>query len=613
MNVLENKVTIFRNVFDKDNPMYITVEQALNRIREGRQRETVELVRSGNKEVKTKLPVVLWSGVFTKREDDQLTDHSGLIVIDIDHINKFATVEDVKTLLCFDEYTLAVWESPSGDGIKCLVQITNPERHRDHFRALEVYFDKKYGITIDSSGKNESRACFESFDETMCVKQGKPFGNLVTQDYKEPKQQLKTITDSTDYQKLNVAALMIRRAQPGEKHATLLRASILCGGFISAGRIEEDEAYRVLLREIEKHDIESVESAKKTICDGIEEGKRKPIHEVIEQEEKEKRRFQIEDGDMSFISSDDTDEEWISAFAEGRIEMGLTTGHKEIDSHFVYKKEFVIINGHSNIGKTTAALHLMVNASMRHGWKWIIYSAENKTASIKMKLMQFACDTDIKHLGYAARRDAYAWVKKHFILIKNDRVFSYTDILMYMEKVMSYQKVDGIFIDPYNSLRVDIGKNNGAGVHEYHYDAASEFLTFSNSRNVALWLNMHAVTEAARRKGEDGLPTAPNAEDSEHGGKWVNRCDTFLTFHRKIQHPIPQMRRTMEWHVRKVRETETGGEPTSVTNPIMLEMNITRTSFRTGMGVPLYPPLGAQVTESLSSHIPIIGDISIAF
>jgi hypothetical protein len=597
MSVLDKNVTIFRSVFEKDAPNYITVLQALERIREGKQSERVTLIREGEKELKTKLPVVLWSGEFETRNDDALTEHSGLIVIDIDHVTKFSTVDEVKNALCLDKHIIAVWVSPSGDGIKALVQILYPERHRDHFRALEHYFDNKYGIVIDTSGKNESRACFESYDPDICIKNAVPFPNLISEEYEQRKTQEIKVEKSTDYQRLNVAATMIRRAPDGEKHNTLLRASILCGGYIAAGKMEEDEVFRVLLREIERRDVESLDSAKKTITDGIEEGKRKPIREIITAEDTETRKLRLEDGDMSFISSDDTDEQWINDFADGKIQLGLTTGHPEIDKYFVYKKDFTIINGHSNIGKTTLGLHLMVNAAIRHDWRWIVYSAESRTASIKMRLMQYSCDKEIKEMNYMIRKRAYDWVKEHFIFINNNKVFSYIDILLYCEKILQYKKVDGIFIDPYNSMRVDMSRTSGVGVHEYHYDAASEFLTFSNTNQVALWLNTHAITEAARRRGEDGLPVAPGAEDSEHGGKWVNRADNFLTFHRKIQHPIPQMRRTMEWHVRKIRETETGGEPTSFDSPIQLEMNNSRTSLRTVRGNLLFPPLGSQVEQ----------------
>jgi len=91
---------------------------------------------------------------------------------------------------------------------------------------------------------------------------------------------------------------------------------------------------------------------------------------------------------------------------------------------------------------------------------------------------------------------------------------------------------------------------------------------------------MHAFSEAQRRKGDDGLPTAPYAEDTEGGGKFVNRADCFVTIHRKVQHPDHSQRRITEFHVRKVRDIETGGQPTGLDEPIRLEMNTSRTGFR---------------------------------
>jgi len=76
------------------------------------------------------------------------------------------------------------------------------------------------------------------------------------------------------------------------------------------------------------------------------------------------------------------------------------------------------------------------------------------------------------------------------------------------------------------------------------------------------------------------LPVAPYAEDTEGGGKFVNRADCFITIHRKVQHPIPADRKITELHVRKVRDVETGGEPTPLEDPIRFEMNTSRTAFR---------------------------------
>jgi len=568
------KVTIFKNVFDKEAPHHIQLATALSRIQDGKSQDLIKKVRDGDKEKKRKLPIVCFSGEFSTRSDDALFEHSGYIVLDFDHVN----VDETKTALATDQYVHSCWVSPSGDGVKALVQVTNPERHRDHFRALCTYFSKQYTLEVDESGINESRACFESYDPDIIIKDDwKKFGAFSTE-FAEAQTPTNDSYKYTDYMKLNLAARIIRSAEDGDKHRALVKASRLCGGYIAAGRMEEDEAVRVLFREITKRELDSEDQAMSTIVDMIQNGKNMPIREVIDEEKQAKRDMLINDGDMSFISSDDEDFRWIDDFSQGNIEIGLDTGDPKLDEHFRYKKEFVIMNGHSNVGKTTTALYLIANAAIRHDWKWIIYSSENRTASVKMQLMQFAADRKVGDMTYAQRKQAYKWVQDHFTIINNNQVYSYSDIIVFMEKVMRQQHVDAIFVDPYNSLKLDM-KNSSIGVHDYHYEAASEFLTFSTANNVAVWLNMHAVTEAQRRKGADGLPVAPFAEDTEGGGKFVNRADCFITIHRKVQAPDHNIRKMSEFHVRKVREVETGGQPTPFDQPYNLLMNLSHTGF----------------------------------
>jgi hypothetical protein len=571
------RVTIFQDLYKKgkDDAHVIQLATALKRIQEGNSATTIEAIRNGAKDFKKKLPVVLFSGEFESRNDEALTRHSQFIVLDFDHID----VEASKALMATDPYVYSCWVSPSGDGLKALVKVTNPERHRDHFRALRTYFAKTYDLEVDESGINESRACFESYDPDIVINEdSNTFGAFATE--KSESQVAVSQSDSyTDYLKLNLAARMIRQCADGEKHATLLRASRLVGGYISAGRIEEEEAVRVLTREILKRDVDDEQLAMRTIREAIEVGKKDPIRATIDDERKAQRELLINDGDMSFISSDDEDFRWIDDYANGKIPVGLDTGDAELDKYFRYKKEFLIVNGHSNVGKTTMALYLMINASIRHGWKWVVYSSENRTASLKMSLIQFALNKNISSMNHMERKRAYEWVGEHFTVISNKQVYSYADIIVFLEKIMKQQEVDAVFVDPYNSLKLDMA-NSSIGVHDYHYEAASEFLTFSTAHNVAVWLNMHAVTEAQRRKGDDGLPVAPYAEDTEGGGKFVNRADCFVTIHRKVQHPIPSERKVTEFHVRKVRDVETGGEPTPLEDPIRFEMNTSRTAFR---------------------------------
>ncbi len=563
------------------------------RIQQGHSKKLIREVRKGHKEKKIKLPVICFSGEFSSRTDEGLFEHSEFIILDFDHVD----VKTTKTALATDDFIYSCWVSPSGDGIKALVRLTNPERHRDHFRALITYFNRQYGLEVDESGINESRACFESWDPDIIIKdEYKKFGAFTTE-HAEAQTPVNASYSYTDYMKLNLAARMIRNAKDGEKWVTLNKAAMLCGGYIAAGRMEEEEVFRILFREIEKREIDSEDHAKQTIIAGVEKGKALPIKEVINSEKSAQRELLINDGDMSFISSDDEDFRWIDDYSQGKIAIGLDTGDANLDKFFRYKKEFVIINGHSNVGKTTTALYLIANSVMRHKWKWVIYSSENRTASVKMHLMQFATDKKVQDMNYAQRRASYEWVQEHFTIINNNQVYSYSDIILFMEKVMRQQPVDAIFVDPYNSLRLDM-TNSNIGVHDYHYEAASQFLTFSKSHDVAVWLNMHAFTEAQRRKGPDGLPVAPYAEDTEGGGKFVNRADCFLTLHRKVQSTDYNIRKLSELHVRKVREVETGGEPTPIDDPYKILMNLSHTGFISWLDKkPLFKSIDLQVDK----------------
>jgi hypothetical protein len=571
----------------------------LERIQNGRSSTLVSDIRGGDKNKKRELPVVCFSGEFSSRADDALFEHSGYIVLDFDHVD----VNQTKRSLATDDYIHSCWTSPSGQGVKALVRITNPERHRDHFRALVKYFERTHGLEVDESGINESRACFESHDPDIIIKdEYKKFGHFTTE-FAEAQTPTNAAHDYTDYMKLNLACRMIRLAEDGEKHRVLVNASRLCGGYIAAGKMEQEEVVRVLHREICKREVESEDHALNTILDGIEIGKNMPIRDVINEEKSAQREMLLNDGDMSFISSDDEDFRWIDDYAQGKIEIGLDTGDARLDEYFRYKKEFVVINGHSNVGKTTTMLYLIANSAVRHDWKWVIYSSENRTSSVKMSLMQFAMDKKVADMTFLERKQAYKWVGDHFIIINNNQIYGYADLILFFEKILNQQPIDAVFIDPYNSLKLDM-RNTGISTHDYHYEAASEFLTFTKTNNIAVWVNAHAVTEAQRRKGPDGLPVAPYAEDTEGGGKFVNRADCFMTIHRKVQAMDPEIRKMSELHVRKVRDVETGGKPTPLEDPYCIMMNLSHTGFTTRIGQrALFKPISFPKESSMPLNL----------
>jgi hypothetical protein len=126
-------------------------------------------------------------------------------------------------------------------------------------------------------------------------------------------------------------------------------------------------------------------------------------------------------------------------------------------------------------------------------------------------------------------------------------------------------------IDPYNSLKIDLSGFSKLSTHEYHYEALSEIKSFGQQNNFGWFVNHHAVTAALRLKdGEKKYPVAPQKADTEGGGKVSNKADSFLTIHRITQHPTDWM--VTEVHVRKIKDTETGGRVTPIDNPVKFEM-----------------------------------------
>jgi hypothetical protein len=140
-----------------------------------------------------------------------------------------------------------------------------------------------------------------------------------------------------------------------------------------------------------------------------------------------------------------------------------------------------------------------------------------------------------------------------------------------VKKTLKTGKFNYGMIDPYNSLKIDLSGFSKLSTHEYHYEALSEIKAFGQKNNFGWFVNHHAVTAAARTKdAEKKYVQAPGKQDTEGGQKVANKTDDFLTIHRITQHPTDWM--ITEVHVRKIKDTETGGRPTPLEMPVKFEM-----------------------------------------
>jgi len=180
MNILsteETKVSIGETVgFQKPNE--IRLADLYNHIQkpagDWKQRvaELRDLVDNGNSDEynskKKELRVFTWSGIFSKRSNDGLIQHTGRLQIDIDWKNKpRIDSEKLRDQLIQDPHIEVAFLSPSGRGVKCGMLIpvcANDIEHKEAYAAAENYFKQQHELIIDPSCKDVSRLCFFSYD-----------------------------------------------------------------------------------------------------------------------------------------------------------------------------------------------------------------------------------------------------------------------------------------------------------------------------------------------------------------------------------------------------------------------------------------------------------------
>lgn len=120
------------------------------------------------------LPYVTPCGIFSRRRSDCLTETSGLVVVDIDHLESDEEAEKLRQQLFDDPYLrpALVFVSPTGRGVKAFVPCAEGQDAREAVGWAMDYVHCMYdtgtpqaGKGVDTSGKDTVRACFLCHDE----------------------------------------------------------------------------------------------------------------------------------------------------------------------------------------------------------------------------------------------------------------------------------------------------------------------------------------------------------------------------------------------------------------------------------------------------------------
>jgi len=563
--------TIFRSVKDTKSPIYITVNTALARIKNGKSMDLVQKIRAESdkekrNELKANLPCVCFSGSFEKRAESGLIKHSGFIVLDFDNLSK-KELGEVGNELTSSDFVYSVWESPSGNGVKALVLISDSSKHREHFLSLQKDFPK-----LDESGKDLSRVCYESYDPLIYInKNAKPYTKYIER--KVDTYKTKEVAPVTEQDKIyeNLKKWLEKQGTffaEGNRNNYVMRLAAACNRF----GIPKTDAHSLIVRDFYTSDgtfhQREIDNALKSIYAShsnsfgtavFEDSKMvdKVTHVEIP---KEVFDMTIEPKDVIYLN--DVRDDLIKDFNEGTGK-GETTHFPKIDERFRFMRgELTLMGGIGNYGKSSLLTQLLLIKSVKDGHKWTFFSPEQNPPVyfykeiIRSYIGKSIDIWDKNRMSEKEFKQGMDFVQEHFTFIY-PKTASPTPKYMnerFLEMVIK-KKTDGVIIDPFNQLAND-WKSNGRDDH-YLDETLTMFKRFALDNNVFFQIVAHPNKLS---KEKDGNYPCPGVYDLAGGAMWNNKMDNILAYHRPNYQTNPEDTMS-EFHSQKIKKQMLNGKP----------------------------------------------------
>ena len=564
--------TIFKDIYIKDQPNYITIDTALERIKSGKSKIRIEELRAcldNDKQagLKKGLPCVCFSGKFEKRYDANLIAHSGYIVLDFDKVDDLGTKA---AEIANKDFIYAIWVSPSGNGIKALARVADGTKHREHFAAIKELFPD-----IDNSGINESRVCYESYDPNIYInKSAIPFKKTKTVEKIEVREVL------ADEQKVftNILKWLSNKGgsfSKGERNSFIFRLAGACCRF----GIYEDSAANMILTQYPASNDFTTKEAHNTIKSAYRSNKSLAGTAQFDREimvDKITRKEVEINADVFDESIPPKDIIYGSMVKSNAMDL-YNNGYQKVsgievpkvDYLFKSKKgELTALTGIGNYGKSTWGKWYKLMRVLLYAEKFVVFCPEDNPPEeyyldyVEMLLgmnctpYNFDMTPNLYQPNIVNFSNAYDFVSSHiFYLYPKDDAATLDYILERFLEMIIKEKVDGCCIDPWNQVMHDYNKH-GANVSKYLEGTLGRLGRFAQTNSVYMDLTVHPKVMS---KLPNGNYDCPDKYDINDGAMWSNKVDNLLVYHRPLAQTDPR-NPMCEFHSKKIRRQKTVGK-----------------------------------------------------
>lgn len=259
--------------------------------------------------------------------------------------------------------------------------------------------------------------------------------------------------------------------------------------------------------------------------------------------------------------------DFLHKYRNNQIQKGLGLGIY-LDDFLLFKRgQLNFILGHDNVGKSYWMMWYFLSLATQHDIKFTLFMDENSVNNAMRDLVRMYLGKNIQDSSAKELEIAIMKVEEWFSFIDNSKRYTPEEIL----NIFRECKSDVFLIDPFNALKMQMSYSS-------NYDVLNELKMFCKTTKSTIYINAHPSSQSGRRmsvfpKGHthEGQVMPPMKDDIEGGKAFSNKADDFLILHRFVASPNDKTTTYLE--VRKVKDTDTGGQQTLINNPIAFDFN----------------------------------------